>query len=364
MTKSNRKIYNHRTNSGDGDSLCSTKLNDTSDSNCVTSSNEATANPLKLHWKQKRKLKLLKSKSLSKSLSSECHKELEYPDLAKRQRTESVDKIQAAPLKFSMSSISPNSTSSSSNNSSDTAISKIGISVSTTRDGMESSSDNSSEHSFKEKSNNTILIEDDPFEPRNLDMSSQENSNVLKTLFLEKSEFIEKKETDTSANTAVNVDIESVLKQCKISLGLENAELLTSNHEMLKEIKKESSSESPELNRREDLIDYKKEVLKEAQKTVDDYKKLINEKSKKEMDTIKQDFDRLIREMQYNSGLFIEKILFHTFQVNNSNPLYLDVKIREIIVECTKEKLKMQKTYEKLLEETKRKQWVNVEFKS
>jgi hypothetical protein len=34
------------------------------------------------------------------------------------------------------------------------------------------------------------------------------------------------------------------------------------------------------------------------------------------------------------------------------------MKIKEVIAECTKEKLKAQKINEKLLEETKRKQWV------
>ena len=38
------------------------------------------------------------------------------------------------------------------------------------------------------------------------------------------------------------------------------------------------------------------------------------------------------------------------------------MKIKEVIAECTKEKLKAQKTNEKLIEETKRKQWVFFKF--
>ena len=293
-------MYKQRTNSDDGDSLCSSKVNDVSSQENPISSNEVSNNVApKLHWKQKRKLKLLKNKMFSKSFSNENRKDFDKPETAKRQRTESSDQIKLSQTgsKFSLSSVSPNSTSSS-NNSSDTLISKRVISVTRdeTRDGVDMS-DESSQHSFKRKSVPTTQ-EDDLFEPTSLDMSSQENSNILKTLFLEKPSL----ELNSIKNESNN-DIEKVVKQCKASLGIEKLDL--SNHcnqflSTLKEIKNENES-STKLSQQE-ISDYKKMILKESQKQINEYKKLFEEKNKKEIDTIKHDYDRLIKEMQYNSG--------------------------------------------------------------
>lgn len=341
-SKNARQIHKQRTNSGDGDSLCSSKANETSLDN-PSNSNElsvATEAAPKLHWKQKRKLKLLKNKTLSKSFSNENRRDFEKPETTKRHRTESSDKIKLTQTasKFSLSSISPNSTSSSIN-SSDTMISKMVISVST-RDGTEMS-DDSLEHSFKRKISNTNnnTQEDDPFEPTCLDMSSQENSNILKTLFLEKSLVDTNGVKEEKNNENNNADIEKVVKKCKASLGIEKVDLLSQCNEFLsnlKEIKNESST-NDEISKmsKQEIFDFKREITKDSKKKINEFKKLIEEKNKKEIDNIKQDYDRLIKEMQFNS----------------------EMKIKEVIAECTKEKLKAQKLNEKLIEETKRKQW-------
>jgi hypothetical protein len=308
-------MHKQRTNSGDGDSLSSSKVNETSLDN-PSSLNElsvATEAVPKLHWKQKRKLKLLKNKIFSKSFSNENRRDFEKPETSKRQRTESSDKIKLTqtPSKFSLSSISPNSTSSSIN-SSDTMISKMVISVST-RDGAEMS-DDSLEHSFKRKSSNTNnnSQEDDPFEPTCLDMSSQENSNILKTLFLEKSLVVDTNGVKEEKNNENNADIEKVVKQCKASLGIEKVDLLSQCNELLstlKEIKNDSCS-NDEISKmsKQEILDFKREITKDSQKTINEFKKLIEEKNKKEIDNIKQDYDRLIKEMQFNSGKSLKEL--------------------------------------------------------
>ena len=269
-------MYKQRTNSGD--SFCSSKLADSLD---ISQSDHKPSTETTKIKKKKRKMKV---SNLSKYLSAKKDESL------KRKRIESEEKPTTS------YSISPTSSSSSSAISTDTS-NKMAVSAS-----MESSPETLSDNSFNGNDTTTTTTttnknnenlssqDDDPFEPTCLDMSSKENSNIFKTLFLEKPIKIEDE-------TPINFDIEKLVEDCKRSLGIENIDL-NQNVEIfskLNEIKQEATIKNQQPGRENEIID-------ECKKKLEEYKKLVEEKSKNEIEIMKQDFDSLIKEMQYNSG--------------------------------------------------------------
>jgi hypothetical protein len=313
-------MYKQRTNSCD--SISSSKQND----NSIDNSPNESPNPIQPIKKRKMKLRKSQQKLISISVGR-----------PKRQCIVNDDKI--------ISNISVSSLSSS------TDKSKVSTRESESSDSI---SEDSLDNNPSNNENNCCRDEEDPFEPTSLDMKSKENSNILKTLFLEKTEIIETIKTTTTTKEGENDDkLELMLNKCKKSLVIESS--IQNTNEILKEIKVENKNcsnyllKSPQPQQQKD----KNEVFKEVKSKIDEYKKLIEEKSKNEMEIIKQDFERLVKELQFNSGMLINQ------QVSEKKFVFLiDLRIKEIIEECNKEKFKMQKKHEQVIEDIKRKQWV------